>query len=47
MARIRHGQRCHNRQYVSIKLLRCGEMVSRQSHKLKIVGSIPTIRNQI
>ena len=29
------------------KLLRRGEMVSHQSHKLKIVGSIPTVRNQI
>ena len=28
-------------------ILRRREMVSHQSHKLKVVGSIPTVRNQV
>lgn len=34
------------RRYI-INVLRVGEMVSRQSHKLKTLGSIPRLRNQV
>ena len=29
------------------ELLRVGEVVSRQSHKLQVPGSIPGLRNQV